>query len=134
MTQLAFKGQCREAFEYYAKVLRGTITVMNTLGGTDAPLPPGSRPGRPELVRFAELQVGDQALLGNDVPDDDYEPMRGFNVSLHTTSVDEATRIFAGLAEGGTITAPLVEMPWALRFGQVRDRFGVPWLVLALRS
>src|ERR1041384_1910170 len=94
MTQLAFKGQCREAFEQYAKILGGTITVMNTLGGTDAPLPPGSHPGAPELIRFAQLDVGDQTLLGNDLTNDAYEPMRGFNVSLHTSSVDEATRIF----------------------------------------
>jgi PhnB protein len=133
-TQLAFKGQCREAFERYAKVLGGTITVMNTLGDTDAPLPPGSRRGPPHLVRFAQLDVGDQTLLGNDLPDADYEPMRGFNVALHTRSVDDATRIFNALADGGRVLAPLTEMPWARRFGQVRDRYGVPWLILALRD
>ena len=31
-TQLAFKGQCREAFELYEKVLGGKILVMNILG------------------------------------------------------------------------------------------------------
>jgi hypothetical protein len=42
MTQLAFRGQCRQAFEHYEKVLGGKITVMNTFGGNDAKLPPGS--------------------------------------------------------------------------------------------
>lgn len=41
-TQLAFRGQCRQAFEYYEKVLGGGILVMNTFGGNDAKLPPGS--------------------------------------------------------------------------------------------
>lgn len=35
MTQFAFRGQCREAFEPYEEVLGGTITVMNTFGGSE---------------------------------------------------------------------------------------------------
>ena len=68
MTQLAFKGQCREAFELYERVLSGKITVMNTFGGSDAKLPPGSTASAPDQIRFAELQVGGYAILGNDVP------------------------------------------------------------------
>ena len=41
--QLAFAGQCRQAFEFYAELLGGTIIVMNTFGGNeDRELPPGS--------------------------------------------------------------------------------------------
>ncbi len=135
MAQLAFDGTCRQAFEYYEEVLDGKITVMNSLGDTkDVPLPPGSRPSAPEHIRFAQLQIGDAALLGNDVPHDEFEPMRGFNIALHTKSVAEAMRIFDALAKGGKISAPLTEMPWAARFGQLVDRFGVPWLILALRE
>lgn len=134
MTQLAFNGTCREAFERYALVLRGKITVMNTFGDSEAPLPPGSTASAPEHVRFAELRVGDQAILGNDVPAAQYEPMRGFSVSLHTTNVDDARRIFDALADGGEVTTRLAEVAWANLFGMVRDRFGVPWLVLALRE
>lgn len=36
MTQLAFKSQCREAFELYEKVLGGKVSVMNTFGESDA--------------------------------------------------------------------------------------------------
>lgn len=135
MAQLAFDGTCRQAFEYYEEVLDGKITVMNSLGDTkDVPLPPGSKPSAPEHIRFAQLQIGDAALLGNDVPHDEFAPMRGFNIALHTKSVAEATRIFDALAKGGKISAPLTEMPWAARFGQLIDRFGVPWLILALRE
>ena len=134
MAQLAFNGNCRQAFEHYEKVLKGKITVMNALGDTqDVPLPPGSKPSAPEHIRFAQLQASeDWALLGNDVPPDEFKPMRGFNIALHSRSVAEATRIFDGLAEGGQVLAPLTRMPWAARFGQLVDRFGVPWLVLAL--
>lgn len=133
--QLAFNGQCREAFEYYAKLLGGRITVMNTFGGNEKrELPPGSIAGPAEKVRFAEIRFGNSSLRGNDVGDDQFTPMEGFNVSLHVKSTDEAVRIFKGLADGGDVKTALVEVDWAKRFGMVVDRFGVPWLILALES
>lgn len=131
--QLAFRGDCREAFTFYADLLRGEITVMNSFGGNaDHELPPGSVAGPDEAIRFAEVRFGDNALRGNDVGDDQFEPMQGFSLSLHVSDVEEARRIFGALAEGGEITTPLSEVEWAKLFGMVVDRFGVPWLILAV--
>lgn len=130
--QLAFCGQCREAFEHYEKVLGGKIAVMNSFGDHDAKLPPGSTASAPDKIRFAEIKVGEYAILGNDVPDDEYEPMRGFHISLHVKTGSEAKRIFDALSEGGEIETPLSEVAWSSSFGICRDRFGVPWLILAL--
>jgi PhnB protein len=41
----------------------------------------------------------------------------------------EAERIFSALADGGTATMALQETFWALRFGMVTDRFGIPWAI-----
>ena len=132
MTQLAFKGQCREAFEFYEKVLGGKFAVMNTFGGSDAKLPPGSTASAPEHIRFAELQVGDYAILGNDVPEREYRPMQGFNIPLHVKTAAEAQRIFKAFSDGGQIVTPLIDVAWSSAFGIVTDRFGTPWLILAL--
>lgn len=133
--QLAFAGQCRQAFEFYATLLGGEITVMNTFGGNeDRKLPPGSVAAGDDQIRFAEVRFGDSALRGNDVPPDAFTPMRGFNVSLHVNSIDDARRIFGGLADGGQVVTPLSGVDWADLFGMVVDRFGVPWLILALRE
>jgi PhnB protein len=53
---------------------------------------------------------------------------------LHTNSVDDARRIFNGLADGGKVTTQLSEVDRADLFGMVVDRFGVLWLILALRD
>jgi PhnB protein len=133
MLQLAFNGQCREAFQEYERILGGKITVMNAFAGTeDADLPAGCSPLSPGQIRFAELRVGDWALLGNDVPAESYEPMRGFSVALHADSVAEVRRVFSALAVGGQVSVPLSEVAWSPSFGMVTDRFGVPWLILAL--
>lgn len=132
--QLAFAGKCREAFEFYAALLDGEITIMNTFGGNDAKLPPGSVAGPDDQIRFAEVKFGNTFLRGNDVPADSFVPMRGFSISLHAQSVDDARRIFDGLADGGEITTDLSKVDWAELFGMVVDRFGVPWLILALNK
>lgn len=135
IAQLEFDGNCREAFERYAELFGGKINVMNTLGDTrDVPLPPGSAQGDAEMVRFADLQVGDSHLLGNDLPAGRYRPLQGFNVAFHVEGSAKARRIFSGLAEGGTVDVKLTKVAWAELFGMVRDRFGVPWLVLALKD
>jgi PhnB protein len=133
MPQLAFNGQCREAFEQYERILGGKITVMNAFGeGHDADFPPGCTPTPSGQIRFAELKVGEFTLLGNDLSSESYQPLQGFSVALHLPSAAEARRVFSALAEGGRITVPLAEVEWSPCFGMVTDRFGVPWLILAL--
>ncbi|MGX5847863.1 VOC family protein [Mesorhizobium sp. PL10] len=135
MAQLEFNGDCRQAFEKYAELLGGEIRVMNAHGDTeDIALPPGSTRGAPDMIRFADLQIGDDHLLGNDLPANEYRLPRGFNIALHVKGVEKARRLFNGLADGGKIATPLAKVEWAELFGLVTDRFGVPWLVLAFND
>ena len=61
--QLAFAGDCRQAFAFYAKLLGGEVTVMNTFGDNeDRELPPGSVAAAAEQIRFAEVGFGQSAL------------------------------------------------------------------------
>jgi PhnB protein len=43
------------------------------------------------------------------------------------STAEEGRRVFAALADGGTITMPLAETFWADVFGMVSDRFGTAW-------
>lgn len=133
--QLEFAGNCREAFFFYASLLGGEVTVMNTMGDTpDVALAPGSKPGPPDMVRFAEIRFGQSVLRGNDLADDDWKSPRGFSLSLHLPSAGEAHRVSDGLAKGGRVTVPLAKVDWAASFGMVTDRFGIPWLILGLKE
>ena len=44
----------------------------------------------------------------------------------------EARRILDALSDGGSVVTPLSKVAWSSAFGIVTDRFGVPWLILAL--
>jgi len=61
------------------------------------------------------------------------EPMRSAYLTLTMDSDTEAERAFSALADGGQILMPLEETFFASRFGQVRDRFGMNWMILRER-
>jgi len=58
-----------------------------------------------------------------------YKKPESFCVMLRPKAAADADRIFKTLAEGGEVQIPIAETFWALQFGKVLDRFGVPWLV-----
>jgi PhnB protein len=58
-----------------------------------------------------------------------YKKPESFCVMLRPKEAAEADRMFKVLAEEGTVQIPIEETFWALRFGKIVDRFGVPWLV-----
>ena len=124
---LNFNGQCEAAFKFYERCLGGKIEFMLTHG--DSPMAQQVPAEWRNKVMHARLVVGDKILMGSDAPPDRYEAPKGFSVSLGIDQPAEAERIFKALAENGTVQMPLQETFWALRFGVLVDRFGIPWMV-----
>jgi PhnB protein len=124
---LAFKGQCEAAFRFYEQYLSGTITFMLAWG--NSPMAADAPPGWDAKICHATLRIGDTAITGSDVPPDRYEQPTGFEISLAMNDPVEAERVFAALAENGTIKMPLQETFWARRFGVLVDQFGIPWSI-----
>lgn len=124
---LAFKGQCEAAFRFYQQHLNGTIAFMLAWG--DSPMAGDAPPGWDAKICHATLRIGDTVITGSDVPPDRYEQPRGFEILLAMNDPVEAERVFAALAEGGTIKMPLQETFWASRFGVLVDQFGIPWSI-----
>jgi PhnB protein len=82
-----------------------------------------------DKVIHASLMVGPVLLMGGDPPPGRFVPPAGVSVSIGVDDPAEAERLFAGLAEEGTVCMPIGETFWAVRFGMVTDRFGIPWMV-----
>jgi PhnB protein len=68
-------------------------------------------------------------LMGSDAPPGHFQQPQGFSVSLIVDRPEDAERIFPALAENGTVRMPLQKTFWAIRFGMLVDRFGIPWMV-----
>ena len=124
---LYFDGQCEEAFLFYEKCLGGKITFMMTYEGS--PMAGQAPPGYAKKILHAGLASGDGVLEGCDAPPGEYKKPQSFCVMLRPKDAAESERIFSALAEEGTVQIPFGETFWALRFGMVVDRFGMPWLI-----
>jgi PhnB protein len=129
---LVFDGTCRQAFEFYAKVLGGKIVAMMTHADmpSDQPAPPEHR----DMIIHARLAIGDKFLMGSDAPADRFKTMQGFMVTLGIDDPAEAERIYEAFSEGGTIEMPLTETFWAKKFAMLTDRFGTPWMINCEKS
>jgi PhnB protein len=124
---LLFQGTCEEAFKFYEQCLGGKIDAMIPHAGTPAEqqVPAEWR----NKIMHAKMTVNGQALMASDAPPGHQENFGGFSLSLNFSDAAEAERIFAALADGGSVRMPIQKTFWALRFGMLVDRFGVPWMV-----
>ena len=124
---LLFDGTCQEAFEFYAKSLGGKIEAMLTHAGTPAEgHVPSEFCGK---IMHAMMKLDDGILMASDCPPERYVKPQGFSVSYQTTTPEDAERVFAALAEGGSVCMPIGPTFWASRFGMCVDRFGTPWMI-----
>ena len=125
-TYVNFPGSCAEAFRYYEQHLGGTIGMLMTHGQS-----PDQSRVTPELknaVLHARITIASTELMGADIPS--AQPMRSAYLSLLVDSDAEAERMFAALADGGEVFMKIQETFFASRFGQLRDRFGINWMIL----
>lgn len=125
---LNFQGQCREAFTFYAGVLGGEIEMMMTHG--ESPMAGQTSEDFRDKIMHAALKLpGGHYILGSDAPLERFDRPAGFYVSVTLDTTDQAEQAWAALSEGGKVEMPLQETFWAPRFGMVRDRFGIPWML-----
>lgn len=129
LTYVNFAGTCAEAFRFYEQHLGGTIGMMMTHG--QAPDQSAVKPEWKDAVLHARISVGGTELLGADIPS--AQPMRSAYLSLNVESDAEAERIFSALSDGGEVFMPMQETFFATRFGQLRDRFGINWMIIRER-
>jgi PhnB protein len=69
--------------------------------------------------------------MGADIPG--AQPMRSAYLSLSMDTDVEAERVFGVLSEGGEVFAPIQETFFATRYAQLRDRFGINWMIIRER-
>lgn len=125
-TYVNYAGKCQEAFRFYEQHLDGKITMMMT--HDQGPNADDGAPNWKDAILHARMNVGETVLMGADIPN--AQPMRSAYLSLVVPSIAEAERVYAALSDGGEIFMPMDETFFAVRFAQLRDRFGTSWMIL----
>jgi len=120
---LSFDGTARAALEFYRGVFGGEL-VLATYGEF------GRSDGAADRIAHGMLQGPVELFAADAGPDEPTLSLRGILFSLLGTAEPAVLEEwFAGLADGGEIVDPLALRPWGDHDGQVRDRFGVTWLI-----
>lgn len=123
---LSFDGNCAEAMAFYAQVFGAKVQAMITFGQMPGGTPVPSE--HADKIMHAYLLHADFALMAGDMPPGmAYEGVKGIMMTLSYDTAAEAQRVFATLADGGTVQMPIGETFWAEAFGMCTDRFGTPW-------
>ena len=125
-TYINFAGNCADAFQYYEKHLGAKAGMMMTHAQLPGPTRLG--PEWKDKVLHARIDIGGSELAAADIPN--AEPMRSAYLTLSVDKDQEAERIFRALSDEGQVLMPMEETFFASRFGQVRDRFGINWMIL----
>jgi PhnB protein len=125
-TYLNYGGNCRQAFEFYAKHLGGKITMLMMFG--EQPDPSNAPPGSKDAILHGRIELGDTTILGADIPS--YQPMQSVYLTLIVDSDAEAERLYALLREGGETFMPMEETFFAHRIAMLRDKFGTSWMLI----
>jgi PhnB protein len=133
-TYLNFPRSTEDAFRFYRSVF-GTEFTAPIARYKDIPPQPDQPPladADRELVMHVELPIlGGHVLMGTDASESmGFVLTQGNNVyiNLEPDTRSETDRLFAALADGGSVEMPLQEMFWGGYFGSLTDRFGVRWM------
>ncbi len=122
---ISFTGNARDAMEFYHSVFGGTLTV-NTFGDFGA-----QDAAMADKVMHAILETDNGfALMGSDLgPGMEHRPGNNITVSLSGDDDDDLRAYWHKLSEDGEVTMPLEKQMWGDEYGQLRDRFGIAWMV-----
>jgi PhnB protein len=123
------EGKCREAFAFYARVLRGDIVSSVTYGEMGPNIPEPMRP----LIANVHLVVGSASIMGADAMENP-DGQATTSVNIEVDNIEEAERVFAMMSDGGLVRMPMAETSWSPRFGMCDDRYGQPWMVNCVTS
>jgi len=122
---IAFKGNCRQAIDFYKDALGAEVLFSQTVGES-----PMKNMGPPENIMHCTIKIGDTTVMMCDDPKPEGNKGAGnISLALGLNDPERAKQIFGNLAKGGTVIMPLEKTFWAEAFGMVTDPFGVKWMV-----
>lgn len=118
---LMFPGTCREALNFYAEALGGSIEHLQTVGESHLP----STPEHADRV-FHSIFVADGLRFMASDGEPHNEPRAGENFAMFVScpNAEKQQKVFEALVEGGKVMFPLNE-----GFGMLEDRFEIRWMI-----
>ncbi|MEX0153473.1 VOC family protein [Microbacterium sp. LMI1-1-1.1] len=138
-THLNFRGDARQALEFYQSVFGGHLAV-NTYADFGMP---ADIPGADKVVFGVVAAENGFRVMGYDIPGQSEGGIAGDGstrrennttitdqalfVSLSSPTLEELQGYWDSLTMDATVVEPLAASAWSAGFGMLTDRFGVTW-------
>jgi PhnB protein len=130
---LFFNGRCEEAVEFYRKALGAEVQMTMRYKESPEPPPPGTMPpGYENKIMHTSFRIGETVVMASDGCSTEKANYDSFSLAISVATEPDADRVFAALADGGAVRMPLEKTFWSPRFGMVRDRFGIGWMIMVV--
>jgi PhnB protein len=130
---LTFNGDCKLAFNFYKSIFGGEFPYVGRF--KDMPKKPEHEltDGDMNKIMHISLPISKETvLMGSDSSEAFGKATisgNNFSISINTDSIEEATRLFDALSEGGQITMPMNKVFWGSHFGMLIDPFKIQWMI-----
>ena len=124
---LNFNGNCKEAIYFYRDCLGGEVELCTYEESPAEMLIPADAK---EKIMHARLSKGAALLMASDrVGSDPVKPGENVALSIEYSSESDMAAHFDALSQGGEVTMPLQDTFWGARFGMLKDKFGIHWML-----
>ena len=127
---LNFKGNCREAVEFYSQVFDTEKPHFMTFG--EMPLGPESQFSLPDdlkdWIMHTRLTIHESNVMFSDVlPDMPFTVGNNISLTIVCDDREAIKQAFSKIKEGGTVKMELQQTFWSKCYGFVIDKFGIGW-------
>jgi PhnB protein len=124
---ISFRSEAREAMEFYQRVFGGEL-ALDTFASYEGMV---QDPSENDLIMHAQLTTPDGfVLMAADTPTGmDYVKPAGISVSVSGDDEARLDGFWNALADGGSVVMPFEVPPWGGRFGMLRDKYDIDWMI-----
>lgn len=131
---LTFKGNCKQAFDFYKSIFGGDYPYVGTFGEMppQEDMPPIPDDMKDKIMHISLPISKETILMGSDTGGEwspDYIVGTNFSISISTDSKDKADSFFAKLSDKGQAKMPMNKTFWGDYFGMLTDKFGINWMI-----
>lgn len=127
---LIFRGNCREALEFYKTCLGGEMTYLKTF--KESPLEVTSE--NESLIFDSEFVSEKITIKASDsLPENNIKIGSNFSLFVTFDTIEELQTVYDNLSKDGNVIIPLPKTSGTSIFGMLIDKFNIQWM-LTLRS
>lgn len=126
-----FYGKADEALEFYKSALGGSYEATRF---GDSPAGNGVDASWKNKIIHSTFTGDGFSFMASDGHSGTIPTPTGeteISMSLGTDDLAQAERVFVALADDGKITMPFDNVVWGGKFGMVKDKYGISWMITA---